>query len=529
VSDIVLSVPIDANGVNPLLESLTKINETLTKINETSVSAFSQMSKGLDKPVKDVDKTNKKLKETHKTISSILDKIKVSGLMKMGAKVLTGGAALLGVSAGAMMFGAVMNADKNVQQGYESKSLGLTIAEMKGLAIASEKMYGDQGKLATALGALTTAMQSADTSGALATLGLNQQQLQSINPVNALAQVMDAIKGAPGDISSEYLKTAFQQVTGGAIDFNATIKEGSGNLKTFFNEFEQKYSGVDFDALQRSSQALIDFKAQLDIVSQKIGSKLAVPISELLEKLEPSLDKFAAYFGRILDSITQEDVDNFVAGIEKLFTILGKVAKVAWNTTEGVAGFIGSAAEDKGASEFAARDKAAKSGDVSGVIVNDLVGGLKQALGKTVEGIQGNLNFLGGTPEEQAAERQKAAPPGYSWDIKSNSYVPTPKSNTLVVPPKKTSPTTAAPSKTNIPVVPAAPKKIKSAFEYSDNGGVNSLSSGFDKLKASFNSNSGDAPYKTLDYHPTINVNSAREASDVATNLNKIIQIQGGV
>jgi hypothetical protein len=469
VSDVVLSVPVDANGVNPLLESLQKINETLTQINSTSSSAFAQMSKGLDKPTKDLDKTNKKLKETHKTIGGILDKIKVSGLMKMGAKVLGAGAGLLGISAGAMMFGAVMNADKNVQQGYEGKGLGLSISEMKALSVTSEKMYGDQGKLSTALGALTQAMQSGDASGAIATLGLNQQQLQSENPVDALKDILDSIKGLPTDISTEYLQKAFKQVTGGVIDFNATVKDGSGDMMKFFDTFQKKYSGVDFDALQKSSQSLIDFKAQLDIVSQKIGSKLATPMSELLDKLGPSLDKFAGYIGQVLDSITQEDVDNFVKGVEKLFAIMGKLLGV---TVSG-AGWVIESASEGGKSDFDNRDKSLKGGDIGGAISADLSGGVRDfvhgaasALGTTFDIVTGTKTPLQIAQEKQA-ENEKNRSPG---------------------------------------LFTGGAKKVKSSFEKDGSSG------------------SGN----NIDYHPTFIVRDAKEAANANnTSLDKVIQLQG--
>jgi hypothetical protein len=561
VSDVVLSVPVDAGDVNPLLESLQKINETLTQINSTSSSAFSQLSKGLDKPTKDLDKTNKKLKETHKTIGGILDKIKVSGLMKMGAKVLGAGAGLLGISAGAMMFGAVMNADKNVQQGYEGKGVGLSVGEMKALSVTSEKMYGDQGKLSTALSALTKVMQSAGGSETLATLGLNQQQLQAMNPAEALASVMDAIKNAPTDISSEYLQKAFSQATGGVIDFNATVKEGSGDLMSFFNTFQQKYSGVDFDALQKSSQALIDFKAQLDIASQKIGSKLAIPISELLDKLSPSIDKFAGYIGKIIDSISQEDVDNFVNGIEKLFSIIGKVAGIAWNAGTGVAGFVESAVKDDGQKELNERNEKLKTGDVAGAIGSDLVGGSKQLVGGVIKEAGNLLDLFGGTPEESKKAKENLSAPfksagenisnaGKKLTVPLDPITLKPVNNTKTTPDKpKTDlakPMVPDKPKTDLakPMVPDKPKtdlakpmvpdKPKNS---TDNQNIpygikpkntSELTTGVNNPKSYYGSNAPVGESKKIDYHPTFIVKDSKEAASTNNaSLDKIIQLQG--
>ena len=102
MSDVVLSVPVNAGGVDPLLASLEKINENLKQINLSSKGSFDLFAKSLDK-------SNKKLKETDKTFGDIFKKIKLSGLMKMGAGVIGGAAGLLGISTAGFLWNGLKN------------------------------------------------------------------------------------------------------------------------------------------------------------------------------------------------------------------------------------------------------------------------------------------------------------------------------------------------------------------------------------------------------------------------------------
>jgi uncharacterized protein YoxC len=329
MSDIVLSVPVNAGGVDPLLASLEKINENLREINLSSKGSFELMSKSLDK-------TNKKLKETDKTFGDIFKKIKLSGLMKMGAGVIGAGAGLLGVSTGAMLFGSIRNAGGNLATAYQGKGLGLSSAEIKALQTASKVTTGKEDTLVKALTSLTTAMQTAEGQGAIATLGLNTKQLAAMKPEDALEAVFNAVKGRGTGIGSEYLQRAFSGVTGlSAQDYSVATKQGAA-FESVYNEFLIKFKEVDFDALNRGAESMVKFESQLDIVSTKIGSSLADPLSNILDKLAPYLDEFADWLASLLDSITQEDVDNFISNLKKIFGIVADIAgSVFTGTTNG--------------------------------------------------------------------------------------------------------------------------------------------------------------------------------------------------
>ena len=319
MSDIVLSVPVDAGGVDPLLASLEKINQNLSEINANSKGAMDAFSKSLDK-------SNKKLKETEKTFGDIFKKIKLSGLMKMGAGVIGAGAGLLGISTGAMLFGALKNSAGVVSTGYQGAGLGMSSAEMKALQVASKLTTGKEDTLLTALTGLTNALNTAEGGNALAALGLNQEQLKTLSPEKALESVFNAVKGKGTGIGFEYLRDAFSKVTGlSGQDYNVATKQGA-SFGEDCREFLTKYSGVNFDELGRGAESLIKFQAQLDIVSSKLGGALADPLAGLLDKLSPHIGKLANRLAAFLDSISQEDVDNFVAAVETLFKFIGDIA-----------------------------------------------------------------------------------------------------------------------------------------------------------------------------------------------------------
>lgn len=321
MSDVVLSVPVDAGGVDPLLASLEKINENLAQINASSKGSFDLMAKSLDK-------TNKKLKDTDKTFGEIFKKIKLSGLMKMGAGIIGGAAGLAGLSTGALLFGALKNAPGTLGTRYGGAGLGLGPAEMKGLQTASKLMTGKEETLVNALTNLSNALTSAEGQGAIAQLGLNATQLKAMSPEKALEAVFNAVKGKGTGIGSEYVRKAFGEVTGlSGQDYNVAEKRGASFAKDYA-EFMAKYSSVDFTALAHGAESMIKFQTQMDIVSEKIGSKLADPLSNILTKLTPYLEKFGDALAKFLDSITQEDVDAFMANVETLFGFVADVAGV---------------------------------------------------------------------------------------------------------------------------------------------------------------------------------------------------------
>lgn len=327
MSDIVLSVPVDAGGVDPLLASLEKINQNLTEINANSKGAMDAFSKSLDK-------SNKKLKETDKTFGDIFKKIKLSGLMKMGAGVIGAGAGLLGISTGAMLFGALKNSAGVVSTAYQGAGLGMSSAEMKALQVASKLTTGKEETLVTAMTSLTNALNTAEGASALATLGLSQENLKSMKPEDALESIFNAVKGKGTGIGFEFLRDAFSKVTGlSGQDYSVATKQGAA-FEAPFNEFLAKYSNVNFDELGRGAEALIKFQAQLDIVSSKLGGALADPLAGLLTKLTPYIDKFSTRLAALLDSITQEDVDNFARAVETLFKFVGDIAGGLLTSTE---------------------------------------------------------------------------------------------------------------------------------------------------------------------------------------------------
>ena len=361
----------NAPGVDILAASLDKIKENLEEINATSKGAFDIFSKSLDK-------SNKKLKETDKTFGDIFKKIKLSGLMKMGAGVIGAGAGLLGISTGAMLFGALRNSAGNIGSAYQAKGLNMSTAEMKALQVASKLTTGKEDTLITALDALTTAMRTAEGQTAITSLGLNVAQLQGMKPEDALQAVFNSVKGKGTGVGFEYLQQAFSGVTGLSDKDYATATKQGAAFETHYNDFLAKYGSVDWAGLQRGSESMVKFQTGLDIVSSKLGSQLADPLSAVLDKLTPWLDKFGDWLGDLIGSISQEDVDNFVKNVQKVFGVLAGVAK-------GIA-------DPEGAAQKAvnARDQAFREGNIGGALGYDA----KALLANVVGGVEKNVGYL---------------------------------------------------------------------------------------------------------------------------------------
>jgi len=371
VSDVVLSVPVNAGGVDPLLASLEKINENLQQINLSSKGSFDLFAKSLDK-------SNKKLKETDKTFGDIFKKIKLSGLMKMGAGVIGAGAGLLGISTGAMLFGALRNSAGNIGSAYQAKGLNMSTAEMKALQVASKLTTGKEDTLITALDALTTAMRTTEGQTALAGLGMNVAQLQAMKPEDALQAIFNSVKGKGTGIGYQKTQEYFSQVTGLSDKDYATATKQGAAFEMHYNDFLAKYGSVDWAGLQRGSESMVKFQTGLDIVSSKLGSQLADPLSAALDKLTPWLDKFGDWLGDLIGSISQEDVDNFVTNVQKVFGVLAGVAK-------GIA-------DPEGAAQNAvdARDQAFREGNIGGALGYDA----KALLANVVGGVEKNVGYL---------------------------------------------------------------------------------------------------------------------------------------
>jgi len=329
VSDVVLSVPVNAGGVDPLLASLEKINENLQQINLSSKGSFDLFAKSLDK-------SNKKLKETDKTFGDIFKKIKLSGLMKMGAGVIGAGAGLLGISTGAMLFGALRNSAGNIGSAYQAKGLNMSTAEMKALQVASKLTTGKEDTLITALDALTTAMRTSEGQTALAGLGMNVAQLQAMKPEDALQAIFNSVKGKGTGIGYQKTQEYFSQVTGLSDKDYATATKQGAAFETHYNDFLAKYGSVDWAGLQRGSESMVKFQTGLDIVSAKLGSSLADPLSSVLDKLTPHIERLGDMLAKVLDSITQEDVDNFIKNVEKVFGAIANLAGGVFTSADDV-------------------------------------------------------------------------------------------------------------------------------------------------------------------------------------------------
>ena len=323
---------------------------------------------------KSLDKTNKKLKETDKTFGEIFKKIKLSGLMKMGAGVIGGAAGLAGVSIGGLLYNGLKNSGSVITSKWTGSGLGMSVAEQRALQLSSKLTLGDENKLTTALTGIVTALNRSGGSAAFSNLGLSQSALLKMKPEKALEEVFKAVKEKGKGMGREFARDAFMSLTGlGDIDFNAVVNQGA-SFSASYNEALKAYSQVDWDALARGAESMIKFQSQLDLTSDKIGAKLADPLARILGDLTPALETFATRVADFLDSNTKEDIDKFTDNLIKVMTAIGKVAGWIVETTT---------SEHPGLTSFEKREEARKKGDVLGYIGYDLKGGMEQFIGET--------------------------------------------------------------------------------------------------------------------------------------------------
>jgi hypothetical protein len=262
--------------------------------------------------------------------------------------------------------------------------------------VASKLTTGKEDTLVTAIDSLTTAMRTAEGQSALTGLGLNVAQLQGMKPEDALQAVFQSVKGKGTGVGFEYLQKSFSQVTGLSDKDYATATKQGAAFESFYNEFLSKYADVDFSALARGSEAMVKFQSQLDIQSSKFGGKIADPLSRVLDELTPWLDKFTDWLADLIGSITQEDVDNFMNNVQKVF-----------NFVAGIAEGIGEVSKEGAAQEAVAdRNAAFKKGDIGGALGYDA----KALLANTLQGVKANLGYVF-SPEDRMRQQLEQKEP----------------------------------------------------------------------------------------------------------------------
>lgn len=375
--ETVLSIPIETENADKVFTILQNIDATLLSITKDSKNVFSSFDK-TDKPLNKTDKAikkaNKSLKDTDKTLGGIAKKIKLTNLLSMGVGAIAKGAGLLGVSTGALLFGALKNTGQNIKQEYTAKDLGLNVSELKALEVSSEKITGEKSAFTQAATSMVKALNDVSKSGAFGTLGLDQAALKKLSPTKALETVLNAVKDRPQDITGQVYRQAFNDITGGGVAYNVATKEGAGDLAKYFSEYMAKYSGVNFKEIQEASRALIDFKAQLDLSSQLIGGKLAEPLTKFAEKATPAIERLTDTFTTFLDSITEEQINKFIDNTIKIFNFIGKIA----GGTFEIGGALFSNEKPDIKKVQKEQKEAIKKGDIGGLVKTSLKSGATQ-------------------------------------------------------------------------------------------------------------------------------------------------------
>lgn len=418
----ILKIPIDASDLPPALKILEQISAVLQNI-EKNVQPF-------DKLHLSVSKSNKELEKTSKHFDNIFNKIKLSKLASEAWGGIKTGAGIASFTLGGMIAGlvgmAVYGTSGATSQIEQSRRWGLRLDQFKALGLTSEKM-GKAGMLEATMGNLTETMRDINRSGAFASLGLNQRALQRKDPVSAMFEVINAIKKSPLNNPANPLNFALLKSLAGQMGLNdpdlflTAIKEGASRMQGIYAKDARRYSGLSAGQLERGEYALIDFRANMEKLTWKIGGAFSPALVGITDVLNSLVDKYGGKVSKFIqNTFTERNVEAWTKNIERFISAMGKVA--TW--LEKHFGWMIDTEPDKKLTPQEKADKKIgmqpggliKKWEKGGSIGRDYFMGLFSGAFNKVEGSV--MELLTGTPAEGSTidELNKAVTPGSVLD-----------------------------------------------------------------------------------------------------------------
>lgn len=300
----ILKIPIDSSELDPALAILNKIDQKLVTLSKQD--QFTKMSKS-------VDKANKELKKTDSLLDKIFQKLKLSKLaegLKIGGAVAAGGVVGLGTMAVEGMKGGI-------ETGTTAERLGISPAQLEAM-----KHMGKMKNVENIVPILQNIQQALDDPqkvGALAQVTrMNPAELAKSGPVGAFFSLIKSIQTNP------LMKTAagrnlfdqnMKELGMSAYQLMDIFKKGSKEYENFYQEGLGMYN-LNWKRLEKGDQSITKFGETLGIITKKVGASVAPAMETALNAIEPLLEKFGNLLAKMLGSITAEDVEAFIKGIQ---------------------------------------------------------------------------------------------------------------------------------------------------------------------------------------------------------------------
>lgn len=353
MADDVFVIDVDLDKLEEALKISEKIKENLGYLNMTGEELINNAAgngkgKGKngkqtnkkekeatgDKVNKELEKGNKLLNTRDKILGMINKKLNLmrlvgSGLGKlaMGGLAMAGGAMLGAAAGGIGLAGAGIVSGINSMKGsnamgMQAKNVGLDSKQSQAMSYTGKMMGLGEGTLMQSIQGLTTSLQDFDKWDSFASLSLSPTKLQGENPMDALFEVLDAMKKS--GLNQDMKKQILDDIGIPFDQFKFVLEEGTGDLRKYFAEGKNIFGGTDSKALQIGEKAMIKFNTVLSSISQEIGAVIAPTLTKALNGLIPIVQKVGDMFTGLLDTLLNSDIAKTIGDTFKNMFSSGK-------------------------------------------------------------------------------------------------------------------------------------------------------------------------------------------------------------
>lgn len=274
--------------------------EKEVKAEKEKLSIFQRLVKLKRKERSEEDKHNREQEKRQKKMAKNVKSI--ANLSKMNAAI--------------GFFGNFKNMAADIRSGrFTAGGLGMDYQTLKKAQKASKQLFGDESTLTGVMQSVQQAANSPELQGALSTLGINTADFNG-TAIEKMQKVFDA--AAKLDFSgmgAEYLREAFQQVTGlDAFQFQGA-KEQFKDVAGFINK--QEVSNTD--------KAILTIAEKVEGIENKMIGIAGTLIDKGIPLLEKTRDGFTSFVDKIKNLIakvkkTFDDIKFFFANFKMMIS-----------------------------------------------------------------------------------------------------------------------------------------------------------------------------------------------------------------
>ena len=248
--------------------------EKEVKAEKEKLSIFQRLVKLKRKERSEEDKHNREQEKRQKKMAKNVKSI--ATLSKMNAAI--------------GFLGNFKNMAADIRSGrFTAGGLGMDYQTLKKAQKASKQLFGDESTLTGVMQSVQQAANSPDLQGALSTLGINTADFNG-TAIEKMQKVFDAASKLDfSGMGAEYLRDAFQQVTGlDAFQFQGS-KEQFKNVAGFINK--QEVSNTD--------KAILTIAEKVEGIENKMVGVAGALIDKGIPILEKIKDGAVSFFDKI--------------------------------------------------------------------------------------------------------------------------------------------------------------------------------------------------------------------------------------